>query len=102
MKNVLKDKKGGDVFAVRYDNDSMINANIPRGAVVLVQKQRTAQNGDIILAAHGGGVYIRYYQENDGEKYLIPANNAFLPVVVKAADNFAILGKVIEIRLGVA
>ena len=90
-----------DCFAVRVATDDMKNAHIQRGAVVIVRKQRHAGNGEIVLVAHNGKVCFRYFQEVDGVFYLTAANNEIVPVIIKAADDFVILGKVIEIRFEV-
>ncbi len=90
-----------EFFAVRIVSDDMKNAHIQRGAVVVVRKQRHAGNGEIVLVLYNGKVCFRYYQEIGGVRCLTAANNDILPVIVKATDDFAILGKVVEIRFEV-
>lgn len=88
-----------EYFAVRVANEDMKNANINRGAIVVIRKQRFAESGNIVLALHNGKVCFRYYKEQDGEIYLTAANNEILPVLVRKTDNFMILGKACEIRI---
>lgn len=86
-------------LAVRVQNDDMKSAFIPCGAVVVVHKQSTANNGDIVLVAHNGTQYFRYYKTNGQTKYLAAANGEIPPVIIGESDDFIILGKVVEIRI---
>ncbi len=86
-------------LAVRVQNDEMKGAFIPSGAVVVVHKQNTANDGDIILAAHNGAQFFRYYKTNGQTKYLAAANGEIPPVIIGENDDFIILGKVVEIRI---
>lgn len=90
-----------EYFAVRVMSEDMINAHIPKGAVVVIRKQRYASNGEIVLVLHNGKLCFRYFKEVDGDLYLTAANNSIMPVIVRKTDDFAVLGKVCEIRFEV-
>ena len=90
-----------EYFAVRVCSDDMINAHVTRGAVVILRKQRFADNGNIVLVLLNGKALFRYYKEVDGDLYLTAANNDILPVMVRKTDDITILGKVCEIRFEV-
>ena len=86
-------------LAVRVQNEDMKGAYIPCGAVAVVHKQRTANNGDIVLVAHNSKQDFRYYHKNGETEYLAAANGTIPPVIIGESDDFIILGKVIEIRI---
>ena len=88
-----------EFFAVRVVSEDMKNAHLQRGAVVIVRKQRFADNGDIVLVVLNGKTLFRYYNAVDGDLYLTAANNDIMPVMVRKTDDFLILGKVCEIRI---
>lgn len=90
-----------EYFAVRVCSDDMINAHLTRGAVVVLRKQRFAENGNIVLVLLNGKALFRYYKELDGDLYFTAANNDILPVMVRKTDDITILGKVCEIRFEV-
>ena len=71
-----------EYFAVRVCSADMKNAYMPVGAVVVVHKQRYADNGDIVLAVLNGKLVYRYYRTDGDDLYLFPANND-LPVVFR-------------------
>ena len=87
-----------DFFAIRIVNDDMKNAHVQRGAIVIVHKQRYANDGEIVLALYNGKLLLRYYKESGDDIYLTAANNDILPFIVRNTDDFTILGKICEIR----
>ena len=90
-----------EYFAVRVCSADMKNAYMPVGAVVVVHKQRYADNGDIVLAVLNGKLIYRYYKTDGDDLYLFPANNDLMPIAIKKTDDLLLLGKVVEIRIGV-
>ncbi len=83
--------KGDDVFALRVEGDSMIEAGILDGDYVLVRPQQSADNGDIIVALLEDEVTVkRFYQEADGIR-LQPENARMEPIHV---PDVGICGKV--------
>ena len=87
-----------DVYALEVEGDSMIDALINSGDVVLMKHQNTAQNGDMVAAlVHDGAetTLKHFYREGDRVR-LQPANPFMEPIYVPAAD-VEIQGKVIMV-----
>jgi len=83
--------KSDDVFALRVEGDSMIEAGILDGDYVLVRPQDSASNGDIVVALLDDEVTVkRFYWESDGIR-LQPENARLAPIRV---PNVSICGKV--------
>ncbi|MTI70256.1 MAG: transcriptional repressor LexA [Firmicutes bacterium] len=79
-------------FMLTVTGESMINAGILDGDYVLITKQNTAQNGDIVVALIEDEATIkRFYKEKDHIR-LQPENPYMEPIIVK--ENLQILGKV--------
>lgn len=81
------------VFTLRASGESMINKGIYDGDVVIVQKQKIARNGDIVVAmTMDNEVTLKtFYKENDHIR-LQPENDTMEPIYL---DNCYILGKAI-------
>ena len=88
--------KGGDVFALRVSGDSMIEAHIADGDLVLVRKQASAVAGDIVAALVDDEATVKRFALEAGTILLKPEHPTMKPIVVdpQRAD-FRILGKVI-------
>ncbi|NLM42291.1 MAG: transcriptional repressor LexA [Firmicutes bacterium] len=84
-----------DVFMLRVKGDSMIEAGILDGDFVLVAKQETARNGEIVVALVDGeeATVKRFFHEGTHIR-LQPENAAIEPLLV---DDVRILGKVIGV-----
>jgi repressor LexA len=91
--------RGGEEFLLRVKGDSMVNAGILDGDIVVVRRQDTAQNGDIVVALAGGdeaadeATVKRFFRE-DGCVRLQPENDTLEPIY---AAHVRILGKVIGV-----
>ncbi|MGG2027206.1 transcriptional repressor LexA [Gottfriedia sp. S16(2024)] len=83
------------VFMLRVEGDSMINAGIMNGDLVIVKKQFTAENGEIVVAMteDSEATVKRFYKESDHFR-LQPENDALFPILLK---QVSILGKVIGV-----
>jgi repressor LexA len=90
---------GGDEFLLRVKGDSMIDAGILDGDYVVVQKQQTARDGDIVVALAGDdeaadeATVKRFFRENSRIR-LQPENEALDPLY---PSHVQILGKVIGV-----
>lgn len=84
--------KNKDLFMLRVSGDSMINAAILDGDYIIVRKQNTALNGDIVVALidDEDATVKTFYTENNYIR-LQPENDAYEPILT---DNVKILGKV--------
>lgn len=88
----------GDVYALRVKGDSMIDALIGDGDVVLMQATRTAENGQMVAAwlkREKEVTLKRFYREGRRIR-LQPANERLAPLYVEA-DNVEIQGRVVGV-----
>ena len=88
--------KGGEVFALRVRGDSMIQAHIADGDLVLVRKQESAATGDIVAAMIDQEATVKRFATEGGTVLLKPEHPTMKPIVVDPQRaEFRILGKVI-------
>ena len=86
----------GDTFSLKVIGESMKNIGIYDGDYVLVQKQQTAQKGDIIVAIIGEEATVKKYIPEGKNIKLQPENDSFEPIIVNSkSPDFRIAGKVI-------
>lgn len=89
---------GQDVFALRVRGDSMIEAHIVDGDLVLVRKQETAASGDIVAAMVDGEATVKRLGRENGAVVLRPEHPTMKPIVVGAGHrDFRILGKIVGV-----
>mgnify|MGYP000124085132 CR=1 FL=1 len=87
-----KDALKNDNFILRVQGESMINVGINNGDYIIVSKQNTAKNGQIVVALIGDEATVKtFYKESDHIR-LQPENDTMEPIIVKDAK---ILGKVV-------
>ena len=84
-----------DLFMLKVQGESMINAAILDGDYIIVERQPTANNGDIVVALvdNENATVKTYYKEN-GHFRLQPENDFMEPIIV---NELAILGKVVGV-----
>ena len=86
--------KNQESFALRVNGDSMINAGILDGDIVVVRLQQGADNGDIVVARVGEEATVkRFYREQDAIR-LQPENPSLTPIY---STDVEICGKVIAL-----
>src|SRR5687767_413510 len=74
-------KGGRDVFGLKVQGDSMIEAGIFNGDYIFVRKQASADRGDIVVALVGDEATVKYfYPEKDYVRFE-PANSAMAPIL---------------------
>lgn len=88
--------KGDDLFLLRVHGDSMIDAGILDGDKIVVRKQETADNGDIVVAMFDDGVSegatVKRFFRRNGKIILHPENETMSDFVL---DEVRLLGKVV-------
>ncbi len=88
--------RGDDLFLLTVKGDSMIEAGIFSGDKIVVRKQDTAENGDIVVAVFDDGIEegatVKRFFRRDGKFILHPENSALSDYVL---NEVTILGKVI-------
>ena len=82
-------------FALRVRGDSMQEAGIYNGDIVIVKKQDTADDGDIVIALLGDEATVKTLRNSKIKAYLEAANSKYKAIIDKP---FQIIGKVIELR----
>lgn len=83
-----------ELFALRVQGESMIEAGILDGDIVIVHSQERAENGDIVVALIGDEATLkRIYYEN-GHVRLQPENHTMAPIIVPRAE---VRGKVVAL-----
>lgn len=86
--------KGGTNFMLKVRGESMIEAGIMDGDLILVNQQPTAENGDIVVAMIDGfesEATVKTFYKEDGHIRLQPENRTMSPIIV---NNATIVGKV--------
>ena len=82
-----------EVFTLRVQGTSMINAGIHDGDIVIVQKEQTARNGEIVVAmTEENEVTLKTFYKEDGYFRLQPENDTMDPIIL---DKVYIIGKAI-------
>jgi repressor LexA len=85
--------RGTDTFALKVKGDSMIDDGILEGDHVIIRRQDTAEDGDIVCALIGDDATLKRFYRKGNEVTLKPANKNYGPIVVSKGE-FRILGKV--------
>jgi repressor LexA len=94
--SVPRDMQGrGRTFALRVRGDSMIEENIQDGDIIIVSSQKTADNGQMVVALIDGNYATvkKFYREPDFIR-LEPANPQFRPIFIKTPERIQIQGVV--------
>ena len=79
-------------FFLKVKGESMINAGILDGDMVLVEEDSTASNGDMVVALIEDGATVKTFYKEEGVFRLQPENDTMNPIIVTSVD---IIGKVI-------
>lgn len=86
-----EDMPDGQAFMLRVKGESMVNAGIFDGDRVIVKKQESAENGDIIVALVEDAATVKTFYKEDGHFRLQPENDTMQPIIL---DDVTVLGKV--------
>ncbi|MEK7553115.1 MAG: transcriptional repressor LexA [Patescibacteria group bacterium] len=78
-----KIKQSDDVFVIQISGDSMVNANIDDGDMLLVKKSKEYISGDIVVARNENGTTVKRFIADGGKRYLKPENPAYenMPII---------------------
>ena len=88
-------RRRGNVFCIRADGKSMIDAYIDDGDHVLMERTNTANSGEMVVAMlEDGSVTLKRLRRENGQVFLVPENPAFQPI---EAPGARILGRVIGV-----
>jgi SOS regulatory protein LexA len=68
-------------YLLEVKGDSMIEAHIAEGDLVLVERREFAKEGEIVIAEVDGGWTMKYFKKDKkGRAYLLPANKKYAPI----------------------
>ena len=92
-------EKGKDLFALHVQGDSMIDAMINDGDIVVLKPTQEARNGEMVavwLSDKNETTLKYFYKEKDGYR-LQPANPTMKPIMIKKNEPLEIKGKVVMV-----
>lgn len=82
-------------YLLRVSGESMWDAGIHPGDLVVVESGNTPKNGDIVVAEVDGDFTVKYFQREKEQIKLVPANKKFSPIL--PAQNLRIVGVVVSV-----
>ncbi|PZR56330.1 MAG: repressor LexA [Candidatus Meridianibacter frigidus] len=80
-----------DAFMLKVHGDSMVDAAILDGDLILVKPQKNAENGEIVVAMLDGEATVKRFYKEDGRVRLQPENRAMAPIY---GNDVTIVGRV--------
>lgn len=94
LDNYLVNKKE-NTYLLEVDGNSMIDAHIADGDMVLVEKTNQAKDGDIVIANVDGEFTMKYFRKEGDKVWLEPANKDFKPIHPKQYLNINAIVKAV-------
>lgn len=73
-------QKKESTYILEVDGDSMIDAHIADGDMVIAERTKTARDGDIVIAQVDGEFTMKYFRQKGDKVWLEPANKNFKPI----------------------
>lgn len=86
--------RGEDLFMLRVQGTSMIDAGIMNGDKIIVRRQNTAENGEIVVALVDDSSTVKRFYRRDGKIVLHPENEALSDMIYEDGE-VSVLGKVV-------
>jgi repressor LexA len=84
-------------YMLEVDGDSMIDAHIEKGDMVLVEKTNQAKDGQIVIAEVDGEFTMKYFKKDGSKVWLEPANKNYKPIYPTQSLNvIAVLKAVVR------
>ena len=88
----------GTLFMLRVRGESMLEAGILPGDLVVVREQPTVEQGEMCAALIDGEATVKFFRRTrSGEVFLDPANAAFEPIALRPDQDNSVLGKVVSV-----
>ncbi|PJA95348.1 MAG: transcriptional repressor LexA [Ignavibacteriales bacterium CG_4_9_14_3_um_filter_34_10] len=92
---LLKNKS--EIFGLKVKGESMKNAGIFEGDIIIVNQQKDAVNGDIVVALLDNEATVKRFSNKNNQITLMPENENYNPIEVNNSDEFSIIGKVMGV-----
>ncbi len=90
-------EKGNDLYALEVKGDSMIDAMINDGDIVVIKPAQDARNGEMVAVRVNDEYTLKYFFKEKDRYRLQPANPTMKPIMVKKNDPLEIKGKVVMV-----
>ena len=88
----------GTIFALTVRGESMIEAGVLPGDVVVIRQQPTVEQGEMCAALIDGEATVKFFRRTkSGEVFLDPANVRYEPIPVPRDADSAIMGRVVTV-----
>lgn len=89
--------KGGEYFYIRASGDSMINARIYDGDLLLIRKQEDVEDGEIAVVLINGDISLKRVFKNESGLVLYSENPLYSPVYSTKDNSIKIIGRLKKI-----
>ncbi len=76
----------GELYMLRTFGDSMIDIGIKKNDLIVVKKQNSAENGDIVVAMVNGATTLKRFYRKDGKIILHPENSEMKDIILKECE----------------
>ena len=88
----------GEYFALRAEGDSMIDAGISDGDILIIKMQNYAESGQIVVARIGQNVTLKRFYILEGEKKIVlrPENKLYKEIITDECDIMGVATKIIK------
>jgi repressor LexA len=95
----LRDSNLGELFALEVDGDSMIDAMVNDGDIVIMRRTQEARNGEMVAVwlTDKDETTLKYFYRENGKVRLQPANPTMQPIFVDDPNTVQIQGKVVMV-----
>ena len=92
-------EKGKDLFALEVDGDSMIDAMVNDGDIIVLKPTHEARNGEMVAIwrTDEDETTLKYFFKENGQVRLQPANPTMDPIIIKDPKDLEIRGKVVMV-----
>lgn len=81
-------------FFVRVQGDSMINAGIHTGDILLVDRSLEAKDGSVVIAVVDGELTVKRIKKSGNRLFLLPENKNYKPIEIRSESGFEVWGVV--------
>lgn len=82
-------------YLLKVSGDSMIEAGINDGDLVIIEEEPDPKEGDIVVAQVDGEFTLKYFQRKNGQVMLVPANKKYSPIY--PSSNLTVFGIVVSV-----
>lgn len=98
-RSLLPTRDVSDLFALEVDGDSMVDAMVNDGDIVVMKKAQSANNGDMVAVwlDDKDETTLKYFYKENNRVRLQPANPNMEPIYINNPKNLRIMGKVVMV-----